>query len=229
MLYKFCSQLVCVDGAQAEAPLIQASDGNFYGTTKLGGVGDFGTIFKITQQGAFTTLYSFCAQAKCADGYYPVTALIQGNDGNLYGTTSAGGANGSGTVFKITANGVLTTVASFGQGNRLYPKWLFQATDGNFYGTARSGIGMILKLSVGLSPFVETQPTSGAAGSTVATLGTNLKGATAVSFNGTPATFTVVSSSEITASVPSSAASGTVSVKTPKGTLVSNIAFQVTP
>jgi uncharacterized protein (TIGR03437 family) len=82
---------------------------------------------------------------------------------------------------------------------------------------------------MGLGPFVKTQPTSGAVGAVVNILGTNLTGATSVTFDGTPAAFEVVSSSLITATVPSGASSGTVQVATPGGTLSSNLAFQVLP
>jgi len=89
---------------------LQASDGNFYGTTGSGGATNYGTVFSVTSSGVLTTLYSFCAQANCADGSYPEAGLVQGTDGNLYGTTFEGGANGLGTVFKITSDGSLTTV-----------------------------------------------------------------------------------------------------------------------
>jgi uncharacterized repeat protein (TIGR03803 family) len=126
-VYSFCSLSDCTDGADALAGLIQAADGNFYGTTALGGangvaVGGYGTVFKITPSGTLTTLYSFCSQSGCTDGADPEAALVQGTDGNLYGTTE-GGANGSceltgsavdcGTVFKITPGGTLKTLHTF--------------------------------------------------------------------------------------------------------------------
>jgi uncharacterized protein (TIGR03437 family) len=114
-----------------------------------------------------------------------------------------------------------------------------QATNGNFYGTTfyggssgncgSGGCGTIFSISVGLGPFVETRPISGQIGTAVVILGNNLNGTTAVTFNGTPAAFTVVSSTEITASVPAGATSGTVEVTTPGGTLDSNVKFRVTP
>jgi uncharacterized repeat protein (TIGR03803 family) len=90
------------------------SDGNFYGTTYTGGsgsscpIGACGTIFRITSSGRLTTLYNFCSQAGCADGGAPFAALVQGIDGNLYGTTTLGGstacsADGScGTIFRLS-------------------------------------------------------------------------------------------------------------------------------
>src|SRR5215468_9268479 len=91
-IYSFCSKSLCTDGSLPDAGLIQASDGNFYGTTFWGGSQDSGTIFKITPGGSLTTLHSFCSLAKCADGANPHAALMIGSDGNLYGTTSDGGA-----------------------------------------------------------------------------------------------------------------------------------------
>jgi uncharacterized repeat protein (TIGR03803 family) len=112
-LYSFCSQPSCLDGFGPEAGLVLASDGNFYGTTQGGGAHFYGTVFQLTPSGTLTTLYNFCSLANCADGSQPVGGLIQAADGNLYGTTSVGGTLGLGTVFRITLNGVLTTLYSF--------------------------------------------------------------------------------------------------------------------
>src|ERR1039458_1716400 len=218
------------DGANPQAGLVQATDGNFYGTTNVGGAIGYGTVFKITAGGVLTTLHSF----DLTDGAWPQAGLVQATDGNFYGTTSSAGANGYGTVFKITAGGVLTTLHSFaGTFDGSWPyAGLVQATDGNFYGTTNSGgaisYGTVFSLSVGLGPFVETEPTSGKVGAAVIILGTNLTGATSVRFNGTTAKFTVVSSSEIKTTVPAGATTGKVSVVTPSGTLYSNTNFVVT-
>jgi uncharacterized repeat protein (TIGR03803 family) len=108
---------------------------------------------------------------------------------------------------------------------------LVPATNGDLYGTTAFGgaynDGTVFSLSVGLGPFVETLPTSGKVGAAVKILGTNLTGATSVSFNGTGAVFEVVSSSEITTTVPTGATTGTVQVVTPNGTLLSNVPFRV--
>src|SRR5271166_5223270 len=102
-LYSFCSQNNCADGAYPQDRLLQATDGNFYGTTYNGGSGSncCGTVFRITPSGALTTLYSWTG----TDGAYPYAGLVQAKDGNFYGTTYAGGANQEGTVFKITPSG----------------------------------------------------------------------------------------------------------------------------
>ena len=105
-LHSFCAQSNCTDGEYPEAGLIQATNGNFYGTTYQGGANcapdGCGTIFKITPSGTLTTVYSFCSQSGCSDGYYPEAGLIQASNGDFYGTTTSGGAGGGGTVFKIT-------------------------------------------------------------------------------------------------------------------------------
>ncbi|MGD1020635.1 MAG: choice-of-anchor tandem repeat GloVer-containing protein [Verrucomicrobiia bacterium] len=126
------------DGATPIAGLFQGSDSNFYGMTTRGGVNDTGTVFQITTAGTLTTLHGFTGGA---DGGYPLGGVIQGSDGNLYGTTSQGGANSSGTVFQITSDGTFTTLYSFPGGtNGAIPKaGLVQATDGNFYGTTSIG------------------------------------------------------------------------------------------
>src|ERR1035438_3860525 len=144
-LYNFCAQPSCTDGGNPGGGLVQGTDGNFYGTTNAGGNStEFGTVFKMTPEGALTTLYTFCSQANCADGGSPAAALIQATNGNFYGTAQSGGANGGGTVFKITPKGALTTIYSFcAQPNcvdGLLPRSpLVQAASGNFYGATESG------------------------------------------------------------------------------------------
>lgn len=139
-LYTFCSQPNCTDGNGPEARLILATSGDFYGTTTFGGANNQGTVFRITPSGALTTLYSFCAQAECADGTQPLSALVEGSDGNFYGATSQGGSIDCGTVFKITPSGVLTTLHSLTTLDGCQPtSGLIQSTNGNFYGTANQG------------------------------------------------------------------------------------------
>ena len=278
-LYSFCAQNNCDDGAEPGAVLVQATNGNFYGTTVLGGAEGRGTVFGITPAGKLTTLYSFCAESNCTDGSYPYAGLVEATNGDLYGTTFGGGTNGAGTVFKITYRGQLTTLYSFcsqtncadgsgptglvqGTGGNFYggtgggtggtafeitadgnlttlysfdglgPAGLTQGTDGKFYGTSYRGgssdVGTVFSLAVGFGPFVETLPTSGKVGATVKILGTKLTGATSVTFNGTAATFTVVSGSEITTTVPAGATTGKVEVITPHHNLSTNVPFRVT-
>ena len=243
----------------APTGLIQGSDGNFYGTAAFGGSGAHctsgelcGTIFKVTPQGQFTTLYNFCSQLKCADGSGPYSGLIQGSDGNLYGITIEGGTNynqaicnGScGTLFQVTLQGQLTTLYNFCAQANCADGWgsgtIMQATNGTFYGTtglggsssgtcAGGGCGTIFSLSMGLGPFVEANPGFGKIGYKINVLGNNLTGTTSVTFGGVAASFTVVSDALVEATVPSGAASGTIQVTTPSGALNSNLAFQVVP
>jgi uncharacterized repeat protein (TIGR03803 family) len=142
-LYNFCSQTNCADGTQPFAGLALGADGNFYGTTASGGAYGYGTVFKISSNGALTTLYSFCAQSGCPDGANPGAALVQGTDRNFYGTTGGGGPFGEGTVFKISLSGVLTTLYSFcAQTNCVdgaSPNGLTLGSDGNLYGTTAGG------------------------------------------------------------------------------------------
>lgn len=344
-LYSFCSEANCADGIRPTAGLVLASNGNFYGVTNQGTTTGYGTVFKITPAGQLTTLYTFCSQTDCADGGNPMGALVQGTDGNLYGTTWTGGPdcasqglcgtffritpggqlttlatvagypsgalvqgvdgdfygttaragsvfkvtpqgalttlgfvccypyaglvqgsdgnfygttyvggnnnngtcqnNGCGSVFEITPEGVITTLYSFCSQLNCTDGWapfgpVTQATSGSLYGTTIAGgaysncyfggCGTIFSLGVGLGSFVELRPAFGKVGTIVTILGNNLKGTSAVSFNGTAAAFLVGSSAgltTITAKVPVGATSGTVKVVTPGGTLLSNVPFQV--
>jgi uncharacterized repeat protein (TIGR03803 family) len=140
------------DGELPAGGLVQATDGNFYGTTGAGGANASGTVFRITPEGTLTSLYSFCAQYGCSDGGVPNGGLLQATDGNLYGTTIRGGAYGVGTVFNITLGGTLTTLHNFQYVGGTYPfAGLVQDKDGNFYGTTTEGgahgYGTIFKLS----------------------------------------------------------------------------------
>ncbi|HEV2397428.1 MAG TPA: choice-of-anchor tandem repeat GloVer-containing protein [Candidatus Sulfotelmatobacter sp.] len=137
--------LVSFDGTNGAnpyyGPLVQGRDGNLWGTT-AGGTSGWGTIFKVTPAGVLTTMYNFCSQTSCADGYNPVAGLVLGRDGNFYGTTLMGGNEGCafpqscGVIFKITPKGVYTVLHTYintdlaaGPVGRL-----IQASNGTFYG-----------------------------------------------------------------------------------------------
>jgi uncharacterized repeat protein (TIGR03803 family) len=136
VLYSFGANLN--DGASPNG-LVQGSDGNFYGTTLYGGRQDSGTVFEITPTGTETVLYSFGAIVN--DGIQPFGLLVQGSDGDLYGTTIGGGSQDFGTFFKITPSGTLTLLYSFGTNSNdgVNPRGLIQGRDGNFYGTTIGG------------------------------------------------------------------------------------------
>ena len=123
------------DGDNPISPLVQGTDGNFYGTVSYGEKHpNFGTIFKITPSGKFTTLHNFDS----THGAYPYAGLIQATNGEFYGATYAGGSS---------------TACSF-------------------------GCGTVFSLSVGLDPFIDTLPNSGKVGAVIRILGTNLTGTT---------------------------------------------------
>src|SRR5262249_51096177 len=140
------------DGASPDAGLILASDGDLYGTTSQGGIGDChdngdgcGTVFRIDTGGTLTTLHFFTGP----DGSQPHSALLEASDGNFYGTTFHGGTQdcpfaaevGCGTVFRMDREGNLTTLVSFGPSGPVFP-WagLIQAADGKLYGSAEGPI-----------------------------------------------------------------------------------------
>jgi len=126
------------DGANPRGSLIQAADGDFYGTASSGGSAGLGTVFKITAAGTFTVLHHFTGGP--ADGAQPNASLVQGPDGSLYGTTVRGGTAELGTVFRIAAS-VVTVLHSFsGAPDGALPyAALIRARDGNFYGTTSAG------------------------------------------------------------------------------------------
>jgi uncharacterized repeat protein (TIGR03803 family) len=233
-LYNFCVQSGCPDGEDPYGSLTQATNGDLYGVTLFGGAygssSSGGTIFKVTPSGTQTTLYSFCAENYCLES--PAGGLVQANDGNLYGMGKGlSGATDYGGIYKITPGGDLTIIYDFGGNPEGYPiANLVQGTNGDLYGSTgpySPDVADIFSLSVGLNPFVATLPTSGKPGSVVTILGTDLTGATRVSFNGTGTKFKVVSASAIETVVPTGATTGTVEVTTPSGTLSSNKSFRV--
>lgn len=287
-LYTFCSQKNCADGAAPEPGLIQASNGNFYGTTfsgSTGGVvfeitpagqysvlytyranapmgliqagnGDLygttpnggayhgGSVFRITLNGKFSTLYSFCRQSGCPDGMDPSSVLVQGTDGNLYGTASAGGANtntndcpsGCGTIFSLSQTGTFTTLYNFcslancadGDGPGL---GMIQGTDGKFYGNTGVNYygpeGTIFSFDMGLGPYIEAETGFGNVGRQIGILGNSLSSTTAVSFNGTPATFQILSDTLVRATVPAGATTGMIQLTNSSGTLSTKVPFIV--
>ncbi len=225
------------EGQTPVGSLIQASDGNFYGATHQGGTDDEGTIYKMTPAGVVTILHSF----QGSDGRIPSSGPVQGTDGNFYGETYGGGTYGGGVLYQVTSSGAYNVIngdlrSSVGS-NPLDP--LSQHTNGTFYSDTRNGgtgtaclCGVLYSLSMGLGPFVSFVPaqSAGKVGSSIGILGQGFTGTTAVSFNGTPSSsFKVVSDTYLTATVPSGATKGSVTVTTPGGTLSSNTVFRVTP
>lgn len=131
------------NGANPYAGLIVGPDGNFYGTTYNGGSGSGdGTVFRVTTNGLLTSLYSFSSLFNNTnlDGANPYAGLTLGSNGDFYGTTERGGTSGVGTVFRMTTNGALTTLATFTNNNGAFPyAGLTLGPGGNFYGTTGNG------------------------------------------------------------------------------------------
>lgn len=164
-LYAFCPggpARGCADGEAPLAGLIQDGGGNLYGTTALGGAYNKGTVFKLTPAGVETVLHSFSGNGGIigsADGADPYAGLMQGSDGNYYGTTYSGGKYNQGAIFKITPGGTETIVYSFsgtsgisGIVDGAQPQGgLIQGSDGNLYGTTVTGgaynVGTVFKLT----------------------------------------------------------------------------------
>jgi uncharacterized repeat protein (TIGR03803 family) len=145
------------DGSDPDAGLVQAADGNFYGTTSSGGTDGYGTVFKVTSNGVLTTLHNFIY---ITDGAVPMGGLVQGTNGEFYGTTFEGGTYQSGTVYKITAAGKFTVLHNFnelGNGDDSYSPLagLTHATNGNLYGSTYHGAdtynfgGTVFKITLG--------------------------------------------------------------------------------
>jgi uncharacterized repeat protein (TIGR03803 family) len=225
-------------GKDPYSPLIQASDGNFYGTTGYGGNvtsvcgAGCGTIFKMSH-GVVSVLYSFSGAR--SDGDFPEGGLTEATDGNLYGVTTGGGQNDFGTLFQIAPSGQYKVLYSFATEVGSEPATaLLQHANGKLYGTASSGdpnnTGSLDSLDMGLGPFVALVRYTGRIGQPVQVLGQGLTGSTAVTVNGIPATsFKVVSDTYMTAVVPTSATTGPVVVTTPTGTLTSNHNLRIVP
>ena len=230
VLYSFDS----THGSHPNGPLVQGSDGNFYGTTSSGGSLDGGVVFKLTPSKVLTVLHNFDAKPGSVDGSVVDAGVIQATDGNFYGVTDAGGTNGFGTVYKVTSTGVYSVLYNLVKATGSVPETtLRQHTSGKFYGETNSGgansLGALFSFDVRLKPFVSELPTSGKVAKSIGILGSGFTGTTAVNFNGTNATYSVVSDTYISATVPSGAGTGFVSVVTPGGTLKSNLKFRVTP
>jgi uncharacterized repeat protein (TIGR03803 family) len=230
------------NGQQPIGALVQSSDGDLYGTCYAGGANGWGTVFRISLSGTFHKLYDF-SQATGNVGNLPKAGLIQASDGNLYGTAWEGGLDGLGSIYQITSAGVATLEGSFdGNTNGFAPVGaLVQGNDGRLYvtlqddgGTNSGGVqdqGAISVLNLDLAPpppaIYSFSPTSGAAGTKVKLQFGPYVGATSVTFNGKSAHFVVEGSEFITATVPTGATTGLISVTTPGGKVTSTKSFTI--
>ncbi|MGA8150536.1 MAG: choice-of-anchor tandem repeat GloVer-containing protein [Terriglobales bacterium] len=221
--------------------LIQGGDGNFYGTTEKGGANGGGVVYRLTPGGALTVLHNFRDPNYPNDGSQPKNGVVQATDGNLYGVTYLGGTVGCGSgtvgcgiIFQITAAGAYSILYHFDGTHGAHP-WTtpIQHTNGKIYGLAwdggTHGKGVVYSLDIASGPFVRLVSTSGKVGKNIEVLGQGFTDTTDVSFNGTPATFTVVSDTYLKATVPDGATTGFVTVTTLGGTLTSNQQLRVKP
>jgi uncharacterized repeat protein (TIGR03803 family) len=227
--------LYTFDGTHGVTPfagLVQASDNNFYGVAVAGGTFSNGVLYKVTPNGSFTVLHNM--DGSQGDGSAPIGGLLQGTDGNLYGSCSIGGNTPDGTLFKATTKGAFSVpyVLDHVSGSLPYST-LTQHTNGPFYGETHRGgsfdLGTVYNLDMGLAPFIAFVVNSGKVGKQVQILGGGFTGTTSVTFNGSPAIFKVVADTYLTANVPAGATTGNVQVVTPTSTLTSNKVFRVTP
>jgi uncharacterized repeat protein (TIGR03803 family) len=223
------------DGKYPNANLIQGSNGDFYGTTEEGGSANVGTIFRLTAGGTETVLYSFPNQT---DGAYPTLPLTQGPDGLLYGaaTDCAGGGCSQAGLFDITPKGVYKNIY-------LYPLVcsncgqpeapLLLSTNGTFYSTTEQGgigVGSFYSLSNGYSPFISlVNVKSGAEGARVGILGQGFTSKSVVEFGGTKATTAKLTPTYILATVPTGALTGNITVTTGSTVLSTTASYKITP
>ncbi len=224
ILYNFDGE----HGQNPYASVLQGSDNDLYGTTVAGGSSDEGTVFQLSRK-EFRVLKNLDGR----DGDAPVVGVIQATDGNLYGVTEVGGRLNDGVFFRITSAGY-SALHDFDKANGLGPQsQLIQHTNGRIYGMTEGGgasdCGVVYSFDLGLPPFVRLMSIVGKVGKEGGILGQGFTGTTSVSINGIPATFTVVSDTYLTATVPPGATTGFVTVVTPSGTLTSNQRLQVRP
>jgi uncharacterized repeat protein (TIGR03803 family) len=230
------------DGGQPYAGLVQGMDGNLYGSTSEGGFTRTGTLFKITPSGALTTLHFFSVldvSGHNADGAFITGNLTEGRDGNFYGSAPVGGANGTGTLFRITPTGTFTLLHTFTAVDEqltntdgAFPgAGVMQGRDGNLYGTAARGgsdhFGTVFEL-VTLPIVSAFSPAAGAVGSTVTVSGLNFAGTTSVAIGHVPAAFTLNTDGSLTVTVPPGAVTARILVTNPFGLGASATRFTVT-
>jgi uncharacterized repeat protein (TIGR03803 family) len=235
VLYNFAGG--STDGWDPRGCIIQASDGNFYGTTYAGGTNNLGTVYKMTPAGVVKVIYSFENTSTNPAGNGPFAGLVQATDGKFYGATYGGGGlyGSAGVLFQVTSTPTYKVLYPFSATIGAHPiVSLLQHTNGKLYGDTYEGAagpGMAYSLGMGLGPFVTflRAQSVGKVGKTIGIFGQSFNGATKVSFNGAASSFTIVSDTYLTATVPNGAKTGPITVTAFASTLKSNTTFRVTP
>jgi uncharacterized repeat protein (TIGR03803 family) len=153
VLYNFCSQALCADGEAPQALPVEGDDGSLYGTTFLGGANNNGVIYRLTPDGTYTVLYSFCSLSGCADGSSP-SALVLDASGTMYGTHFDYGRYLSGNIFEVTAEDDYSLFFNFDRKDGWGPSSaLIVANDGNLYGETEGGgttnLGTLFQITPG--------------------------------------------------------------------------------
>jgi uncharacterized repeat protein (TIGR03803 family) len=232
-------------GYYPEAGVTQGADGKFYGTTSNGGSYGDGTIFQLTAAGKIAFLHSFNYAVDDVAG--PVNPLTLGTDGSLYGPANCfSWGCGTESLYKVTTKAVFTNLYNgFTNPDGACPDWSVTGCglsspmalhpNGTFYGTTLQGgdngqpvgRGVFYSFSTGLKPYIILQFPRGTIGTSIGIFGVGLTGTTAVSFDGVDGNFTVESNTYLTATIPTGAKTGYVTVSTPSGTLKSAVKLTV--
>jgi uncharacterized repeat protein (TIGR03803 family) len=217
-------------------PLVQGVDGALYGTTGSGGTGDGGSVFRVTTGGSYKLLYDFTVSGT-SDGRYPLTGVVQGSDGFLYGVASDGGSFGFGTLFKISTTGTgFQALYNFQTPTGDTPSSpLLLHTNGTLYGETFHGgtdvpYGTIFSFTNNLKPFVAPLILHSAkVGASVSVLGQGFTTATGVTFGATAATYTVKSNTLLVAKPAAGSTTAQITVKEPSGNLLTFQKFKIVP
>jgi uncharacterized repeat protein (TIGR03803 family) len=223
------------DAQHPFGPVLQAADGKLYGTTPWGGTNGLGTVYVMSTSGAG---YKILHQFQALDGENPSSGMVQGSDNFLYSMATYGGANGQGTLFKISTTGkTFSVLYNFDSQLGAQPTGTPTLhTDGTIYGVTYtggpqfSGYGVLYSFENGLKPFCSLVVfSSGKVGDSVGILGQGFSSATGVQFGSGPGMLTVVSDTYMIASPAENATTGPVTVLEPGGNLVSTQTFSVLP
>ena len=236
VVYQFPACGAGTTGCNPVAGLVQGTDGNFYGVAQTGGANNQGAIFKVTPGGVLTALHSFSETTD--NGAYPIEPLALGTDGNFYGvaTDCFGGGCSPADLFQITPKGVFTDLYNFpvigGNNNSDPDSPLLLSTNGTFYAAAyengTSNSGTVYSLVDGQTAFINLVQTSGKVGSQIGIIGQGFSASSVVKFNGVAATkVTLTGTTFLTATVPTGASDGLVTVTTGATTLTSRQKFTV--